>query len=694
MKKKYISRIVCCVIVVLAVQAEAQLQISIDTAKPKAGINPAMWGLFFEDINFGADGGLYAELVKNRSFEFPNAMEGWSKIQKKDARGLLSIRDESAFGGFEQANPHYLRMEVKNAGDGFGVSSEGFRGIGIRKREKYYFSVYARSLLPGPMTLRVEVVGSDGKKLAEAKIADIVGEWKNYYVLLTASDTNAKAKLNLLATAPGLVDVDMVSLFPEDSAAKSKEITIHAIDLEATTNSGGAGNWSQDASQRPIPGLRKDLVQMLADLKPGFLRFPGGCIVEGRDIDNRYQWKNTIGDINRRKLIISRWNNEFEHRFTPDYFQSFGLGFYEFFLLCEQIGAEPMPIINCGMACQFNTGQLVPMDKLQPYLQDALDLIDFANGPVTTEWGKRRAEMGHPEPFNMKMLGVGNEQWGPQYIERYKVFAKTIKEKDPNIKLISGTGSDPTIFPNGPAEVKYLWAELRKLKADIVDEHYYRDPNWFVNNTGFYDNYDRKGPKVFVGEYAAQSVGVASPDNRNNWQCALSEAAFMTGLERNADVVVMTSYAPLFGQLDGWQWTPNLIWFDNVDVYGTANYYVQQMFSLNRGDRLLTVQVGGQAKNVFFVSSSLDEKNGDVIIKAVNATANTLDAVIDLQGAGRVGPAAKVTVLAADKMTDENSLGNPKKVYPAESSLTLSGSTFSYKFKPYSLTVLRIPLKR
>jgi alpha-N-arabinofuranosidase len=652
-------------------QSAVNLIVSAD--RPGVRISPTMWGIFFEDINFGADGGLYAELVKNRSFEFPNAMDGWHRLQGQGAKGLLSIRDANPL---EAANPHYLRIEVQNPGDGFGVTNEGFRGIGIRKDQKYYFSVYARSPLPGPMSLRVEVVASDGKKLADARITGIEGEWKNYNVLLTASDTDAKAKLNLLATAKGLVDVDMVSLFPQDSAAKS-----------------------QDASQRPVPGLRKDLVQMLADLKPAFLRFPGGCIVEGRDIDNRYQWKNTIGDINRRKPIICRWNNEFDHRYTPDYFQSFGLGFYEFFSLCEQIGAEPMPIINCGMACQFNTGQLVPMDKLQPYVQDALDLIDFANGPVTTEWGKRRAEMGHPEPFNMKMLGVGNEQWGPQYIERYKVFAKALKEKDPNIKLITATGSDPTIFPNGPAEVKFLWSELRKLKADIIDEHFYRNPDWFLENADLYDSYDRNSPKVFVGEYAAQSVGVASPDNRNNWQCALSEAAFMTGLERNADLVVMSCYAPLFGQLDGWQWTPNLIWFDNLGVFGTPNYYVQQMFSRNRGDRLLSVQVNGLPamdgkKKALYVSSCLDEKNGEMILKAVNATARTLDAAIDLQGAGKVGPAAKAIVLAADKMTEENSIGNPKKVSPVESSLSLSGSTFSYKFKPYSLTVLRIPLKR
>jgi alpha-N-arabinofuranosidase len=670
-KKRLILWILCSLILTLTTQTDAQPRIIINVSKPKANISPTMWGVFFEDINFGADGGLYAELVKNCSFEFPNALMGWSKIQKKDAKGTLSIRDNNPF---EPANPHYLRIEVKNPGDGFGVTNEGFRGIGLRKGEKYWFSVYARGPL-GPMAFKVEVIASDGRKIAEARFDGVAENWQKYICTMVAMDTDAKAKLNLSVTSSGVLDVDMVSLFPEDSAVSSP--------LMPT----------------PVPGLRKDLVQMLADLKPGFLRFPGGCIVEGRDIDNRYQWKNTIGDINRRKLIISRWNNEFDHRLTPDYFQSFGLGFYEFFKLCEQIGAEPMPIINCGMACQFNTGQLVPIDKLQPYVQDALDLIEFASGPVSSTWGKKRAEMGHPEPFNMKMIGIGNEQWGPQYIERYKVFAKAIKEKYPNVKLISATGSDPTIFPNGPAEVKFLWSQLRKLNADIVDEHFYRGPDWFLENADYYDSYDRKGPKVFVGEYAAQSIGVASPDNRNNWQCALAEAAFMTGLERNADLVVMTSYAPLFANVDGWQWTPNLIWFDNLRVYGTPNYYVQKLFSTNRGDLLLPIQVTdlpsmeGKKKSLY-VSSCLDEKAGCVILKAVNAVDATLEVTIDLQGAAKVGPNAKAVVLTAEKNTDENSFDNPQRVYPVEPSFPLTDTTFTYSFKPYSLTVLRLPIKR
>ncbi len=270
-------------------------------------------------------------------------------------------------------------------------------------------------------------------------------------------------------------------------------------------------------------------MQLLADLKPAFFRFPGGCIVEGSELKYRYQWKHTLGDLADRRLLLNRWNNEFSHRPTPDYFQSFALGFYEYFLMSEEIGAEPLPILNCGMACQFNSSELVPLSELQPYIQDALDLIEFANGPVTSTWGAKRAAMGHPEPFNMKLLGVGNEQWGPQYIERYKAFAEVLKEKHPEIELISGAGPFPA-----DKNYNYAWPELRALSADIVDEHCYAMPDWFLKASKRYDGFERNGPKVFMGEYAAQSIDITSPDNSNNLRCALAEAAFMTGMERNS----------------------------------------------------------------------------------------------------------------------------------------------------------------
>src|SRR6185369_15130724 len=339
------------------------------------------------------------------------------------------------------------------------------------------FSVRARRFDGAPVQLRVQV--EDGNRvLGETQFVVSTNAWKTYTAMLQSSDTSSKGHLNLLVDGNGSIDVDLVSLYPKDT-------------------------WQN----RPN-GLRSDLVQLLKDMKPGFLRFPGGCIVEGRYLDQRYQWKTTIGDLDERRLIINRWNTEFNWRLTPDYYQSFGLGYYEYFQLAEDIGAEPLPIVNCGMACQFNSSELVPLDQLDPYIQDAMDLIEFANGPVTSEWGKLRAAMGHPAPFHLKMMGVGNEQWGPQFIERYDVFSKALKSKHPEITLISDAGPSPS-----DERFKFLWAKLRERNADIVDEHYYMAPKWFLTNSDRYDNYPRTGPKVFSGEYAAQSVGVASPDN-------------------------------------------------------------------------------------------------------------------------------------------------------------------------------------
>jgi alpha-N-arabinofuranosidase len=638
-----------CILTGLGCAGDATITVQAD--KPGAAISPTMWGIFFEDINFGADGGLYAELVKNRSFEFPEAMMGWKEMAAGQCEGAQVVIDKSPL---DPANPHYLHMEVSKSGQGFGVSNEGFRGMGVRQGQKYYFSVYAQCM-SGPMTLQIQVIGAEGNKLAEAQIADIKGQWKNYYTLLTVSGTDAKAKLNLLTTTTGSIDVDMVSLFPQESA--------------------------QQMAGRPVPGLRKDMVKMLADLKPGLFRFPGGCIVEGRDLNSRYQWKNTIGDINQRKLIINRWNTEFKHRLTSDYFQSFGLGFYEYFLLCEQIGAEPLPILNCGMACQFNTAQLVPMYALQPYVQDALDLIEFANGDEKTTWGAKRVAMGHPKPFGMKYMGVGNEQWGPQYIERYKVFVKALKDKYPDVKLIGATGSDPQIFPNGPAEVKFLQKELRKLNADIIDEHFYRPSDWFQNSTGLYDKTQRSGAKIFVGEYAAINKGVGNAENTNTWQCALAEAAFMTGLERNADLVVMTAYAPLFCNVNAWQWRPDLIWVDNLNVFGTPNYFVQQAFSLNRGDVVLPVTLEGQVG--LFASAVHDKANKQIILKVVNTGAEAVSTKLNIQGATVASKGHEMVLAGA--LEAQNSFD---KLAVAPAVKDIEGVS-AYTFKPYSLTVLR-----
>jgi len=428
------------------------------------------------------------------------------------------------------------------------------------------------------------------------------------------------------------------------------------------------------------------MVQMLADLKPGFMRFPGGCIVEGSVLARRYQWKNTITEpVGDRQLLINRWNYEFVHRPTPDYFQSFGLGFFEFFQMCADIGAQPLPILNCGMACQFNSGELCPIDQLGPYIQDALDLIEFANGPVTSEWGSKRAAMGHPEPFNMKMMGVGNEQWGPQYIERYAKFAKTLKAQHPEIMLVSAAGPSPD-----DQRFQFAWPKLRELHADIIDEHCYANPIWFLTNTHRYDGYDRNGPKVFMGEYAAQSVGVVSPKNRNTLECALAEAAYMTGLERNGDVVRMASYAPLFGNVDAWQWTPNLIWVDNHRIYGTPNYYAQQLFSRNSGNAVLPISSHDADGTNFFASAVRDEQSGEIVLKAVNAGSDAATASIHVDGVPAGKLTAQAITLGGENKDDVNSFGKPRKVAPVTESIGGVEATFDYTFKPRSLTVLRL----
>jgi len=642
----------------MSLGAERVVQLVVRADRSGAKISPTMYGVFFEDINFGADGGLYAELVKNRSFEFPEAMMGWSEVRKGVAAGSLAVLDQDPFN---TANPHYLRITATEAGDGYGVVNESFSGMGVRKGEGYLFSAFVRG--DKKAVLRVELATADGRVLATANIKGLNTGWTKKAATLRPTATEAHARLRVLLETPGHVDFDMISLFPRKT-------------------------WKN----RPN-GLRADVVQWLADLKPGFMRFPGGCIVEGRYLSTRYPWKNTIGKPEERPLLVNRWNDEFKHRPAPDYFQTFGLGFYEYFLLCEDIGVEPLPILNCGMACQFNSNELVPFDQLDPYIQDALDLIEFANGPATSPWGAKRAEMGHPKPFNMKLLGVGNEQWGPQYIERYERFARALKEKHPEIRLVSSAGPSPD-----DERFQFLWPKLAEMKADIVDEHCYANPAWFFDNAQRYDGYRRNGPKVFMGEYAAQSVKTVSPDNRNDWQCALSEAAFMTGLERNADVVVMSSYAPLFGHEDRWQWRPDLIWLDNLTSYGTPSYYVQQLFSRNRGDVVLPVEVSGRQppsskQPGLYVTASRDEKASEIILKVVNSAATPASADVQLKGAGRVASQGTMVILAGQKLTDENSIAEPRKIAPVTSSLKGVSSEFQHTFPPYSFTVLRLKIK-
>ncbi|MGD0757020.1 MAG: alpha-L-arabinofuranosidase C-terminal domain-containing protein [Bacteroidales bacterium] len=634
--------------------AQTQNIISVNADRPVSSIQPTMWGIFFEDINFASDGGIYAELVKNRSFEFARPLMGWKILKPDTTTGVLIINRSET----NPANPRYARIAIAPGEASFGLSNAGFRGMGIKKGKTYHFSVLALRPEGSTLKMRIELVNPQGKMIGAASLVPDSNGWKKYAASFVADATEPKARLNIWFEGSGSVDIDMVSLFPDDT-------------------------WKN----RP-GGLRADLVQLLADLKPGFLRFPGGCIVEGRDLANRYQWKNTVGKIEDRHLIVNRWNTEFAHRLTPDYFQSFGMGFFEYFQLAEDIGAEPLPILNCGMACQFNTAEVVPLDQLDPYIQDALDLIEFANGPADSKWGSVRVGMGHPSPFSMKFIGIGNEQWGPQYIERYAVFIKAVKEKYPDIKIVTGTGPSPS-----GKDFDYASGELKKLNAQIVDEHYYANPEWFFQNATRYDNYDRNSFKIFAGEYAAQSKFTCSPDNQNNWKCALSEAAFMTGLERNAGVVYMCSYAPLFAHVDAWQWTPDLIWFDNLRSYGTPNYYVQKLFSNNKGSEVLPLLMGNKpltGQNGLYASAAFDKNSNEIILKLVNSGEKAQTENIVLDSRKKLGPKAKIYVLKSEDLNSVNSLEQPTLVSPVESEIVLKGKTVNQVLEPYSFSVIRI----
>jgi len=427
-------------------------------------------------------------------------------------------------------------------------------------------------------------------------------------------------------------------------------------------------------------------------MKPGFIRFPGGCIVEGHELETRYQWKKTVGNVEDRQLNINRWNTEFPHKNAPDYFQSYGLGFYEYFLLAEDIGAEPLPILNCGMACQFNSCELVPLDALDPYIQDVLDLIEFANGAATTKWGKLRADMGHPAPFNLKLVGVGNEQWGTQYVDRLKIFMKVLNEKHPEIIFVGGSGPSPD-----GKDFDYLWKEMRELKVKMVDEHYYRSPEWFLQNASRYDSYDRKGPKVFAGEYAAHDKDGKDSESRNTWKSALAEAALMTGLERNAEVVHMASYAPLFGNVDAWQWRPDLIWFDNLKVVATPNYYVQKLFSTNAGTDVVSALVDGKplaGQDSLYASSTIDSNTSELVVKLVNVAKKPASLNLLIEGRKIGAGEISLQVLTNANLAAYNSIGKPEVVTPVERKLKLSGEKIVFSLDANSFTVARIALKK
>jgi alpha-N-arabinofuranosidase len=648
MKIRSLVHLLALAFAVASFSAEPAARLTIDAAQPGPRVSPMMHGVFFEDINYGADGGLYAELVQNRSFEHQESLFAWATVSR-EADGSMAVESADPLNA---NNPHYLRLNIRAPGKGFGVANYGFGGIAVKQSENYRFSVRARADAAFKGALAAIVEDETGQAIGQCKIEGLTDQWKKFEGIINSSYSATHARLLVLATANGRVDLDVVSLFPEKT-------------------------WKQRRN-----GARADLAQMLADMKPAFVRFPGGCIVEGKDLPNAYRWKDTIGDVADRKQNWNRWQDALRPGQAPQYYQTYGLGFFEYFQLCEDIGAEPVPILNCGMACQYQSKQLVPLHQLDPFVQDALDLVEFANGPVTSIWGDRRAAMGHAAPFNLKYLGVGNEQWGEQYFERYAVFYKALKARYPDLKLVTTSG--PGVEDNW---WNLAWGKFNGgTPADIVDEHYYRPPSWFLENSSRYDRYNRKGPKVFAGEFAAHD-GRSKP---NNLRAALAEAAFMTGLLRNTDVVVMSSYAPLFAKIDATQWTPDLIWFDNTRVYGSPSYYVQAMYSGNRPDVVLPVKIESKARQPLYAFAGRDEKAGEIVLDVANPGGEAMTTNVELRGVGGLAPQAKVTVLTSASADDENSLQAPAKVAPREEPVKVAGTSFQHTFPAHSFTILRL----
>ncbi|MCQ2147718.1 MAG: alpha-L-arabinofuranosidase [Bacteroidales bacterium] len=677
----------------------------IDADRLGAEIQPTMYGVFFEDINYAADGGIYAEMIENRSFESPQQFQGW------DVLGNVTISStKPAFPN----NPHYAALRrADNFSYATGLYNRGYFGLGLKEGAGYDFSVYARkaSLTKMSGRLKVQLLDKYENKLAEGVLRIDSVDWEKYTLKLTSSKTDQEGRLRILLEGMEGVDIDHVSLFPED-------------------------NWN---------GLRPDLVQDLADLNPGIFRFPGGCVVEGTTLENRYQWKNSIGPAENRPMNNNRWNNTYDSKFAPSYYQSLGLGFYEYFCLAEKIGAEPVPILSIGLACQFQNQSMdahASVKELGPFIQDAVDLVEFANGPVDSKWGSVRAEMGHPQPFNMKYIGIGNEQWGSIFPERLEPFLKIFREKCPGINVVGSAGPS-----SHGGDFDYLWSEMNRLGADLVDEHYYMAPTWFLSNAQRYDDYDRSWPKVFAGEFAAHVAGndrgpqevelkrfpspgksYGEPSNglhyvapgeqpvlegttpvktgqivgldmanvangpffKNNFLAALCEAAFMTGLERNADVVYMSAYAPLFAHAQGYQWDPDLIWFDNMSSVRTPSYYVQQMYGQNSGTNVLSILEGDKkivGEDGMYATACFDKETGDYIVKIANVSETGKKIEMTFTGIDSLGEGTVTTLHAED--TDYNCLENKDKVAPSQSKVSCPKNVLNATIPAKSFQVYR-----
>ncbi len=618
------------------------------TAQPEnsKAISDMLIGVFFEDINYAADGGLYAELVQNRGFEYTPAD---TKFRDKNWNSFMAWSFTGDEAGFEidtlaPVHPnqkHYAQMTIASIGEA--LENEGFDGIPVKAGEKYDFSVFVKGLEGSKGKLLVRLVNAAGKVLAEGTSKSISGEWKQLSLVLTANETEAEAKLQLIPQFTGKLAVDMVSLFPQKTFNNRKN------------------------------GLRADLAQTIADLHPRFIRFPGGCVTHGDGLDNIYRWKNTIGPLEARKGDRNIWN----------YHQSMGLGYYEYFQFCEDIGAEPLPVIAAGVPCQNSHtgghGQQggVPLCDMDQYIQDILDLIEWANGDKKSTWGKLRAEAGHSEPFNLKYIGIGNEDLITDiFKERFEMIYKAIQEKYPDIVVIGTVGP----FYEG-TDYRVGWDFATELEIPMVDEHYYNPPGWYLNNQDFYDRYDRSKSKVYLGEYATHI-----PGRKLTMETALCDALHLINVERNADVVHMTSYAPLLAKHGHTQWNPDLVYFNNTDVFPTTDYYVQKLFGQNAGDRFTEtlIQLPDAKPEIRKrIASSLvyDSRTGDYILKLANLLPVSVETGIDLADLPIVTGEASVSVLQGEV--------SDRKAKPESRSVQVGGE-FSYSMPAYSFSVIRL----
>ncbi|EDY85005.1 Alpha-L-arabinofuranosidase C-terminal domain family [Verrucomicrobiia bacterium DG1235] len=643
--------------------AADSVTLSVDLEAEGKPISADLVGIFYEDLNYAADGGLYAELIQNRSFEYSpteNASWGplsfWDLVEGGEGSGHLGLGNMRPV---HENNPHYLMLNVEIAGTGVGIANNGFDQIPVEAGKSYAFSFWAYQAYMGkkwggapeeeekPMPMLARLESESGEVLAEAEFVVQGREWKQHSATLVPTVATEKARLVLLAKEAGGIALDMVSLFPHDTFK-------------------GRQN-----------GLRKDLAQTIADLKPKFMRFPGGCLVHGQGIHQYYNWKDSVGPVEQRKAFRNSWG----------YHQTLGLGYYEFFQFSEDMGAIPIPVVSAGVCCQHagdspGRGQEgMPLDEMPDYIEDVLDLVQWANGPADSEWGSVRAAAGQAEPFGLKYLGVGNEDAITSIFEvRFKMIRDAVAERYPDIVVVGTVGpfASGEDYDNG-------WKFAREEGLKMVDEHYYVSPQWLWDNLDRYDAYSRSDAEVYLGEYAAHE-----PDRRNTLRSAIAEAAGLTSFERNSDIVRFASYAPLLSRRGHTQWTPDLIYFDATNVYPSLNYEVQRLFSVNGGDRGLEFSLTGLSEGEKLTASVVrDSKSGDLIVKIVNGGSEARTLAVDLSSGPRERYSLDDTVFGHD----DADLVNEDGALPAVVSVAGKGevaAVFERVYPANSLTILRL----